>query len=268
MLACIGEFQALSIDEHTRESVLAAVQAGEALENQKLKGIDLSGADLQNARFAGTHFRYSDLSRANLRGADLRGANLRHVNLKGADLSGADLREADLNHADISGAVLTGANTRGMKAGGTRGLSTRVFFTQAVVDRILGKGHGALDGEVLDIAARKERWRLVSAVRFIGIEAGDDVRGILHRVLTEEALREQGIDLLRSTAVDEKHEAVYIVEAGFLGEPLHATEPAAADGSGAPASDATPAPAFEGVEQKKSDQELINDFLLRRLTSS
>lgn len=265
----------MSTEGYTRDSVLAAVRSGKSLSGQKIKGIDLSSSDLRGADLRGVHFRYSDLRQADLRGADLREANLRHVNLLKADLREADLRGADLTHADIRGARFDEARLKGTKFGSTRGLSTKVFFSQALLDKLLGDGRADLAAGELLVASRSERWKLVPAARVVGLEAGHDTQNIIGRLLTEDALKTLGLDVYRDTAAEGDN--VYKLETGMIGEPLHQIVEAvdasevvledAAPPAAAPA--AAPAAVAKSPEQqKKSDQELINDFLLKRLTTS
>ncbi len=259
----------LPVEEHTRESVLEKVARGESLENEKLKGLDLSAANLRGADLRGAQFRYSDLRDADLRDADLRNANLRHVNLQRALLAGADLRGADFTHADIHGAVLTGARIAGAKFSSTKGLSRKVFFPQTILDDMIARGDSDLQGEDLVIPQRDERWKIETAARVVGLDAGEDTVGILHRVLTEAELVEKGLEVYRDTALI--GETVYRLETGMLGTPLHERkvqmEPSEMEALFAQAS-AGAQPPDEEKKSDKSDQELINEFLLKRLTSS
>jgi hypothetical protein len=265
---------ALTTEGYTRESVVEAVRSGKSLEGEKLKGIDLSETDLRNAQLRGAQFRYSDLRRANLRGADLREANLRHVNLTQADLRDTDLRGADLTHADIRGALLTGARMAGITFGSTRGLSTKVFFPQTQLDTLLADGKADLQGEELVVAARAERWRLQPAARVLQVEAGDDVKKIVNKLLSESELKRMGLEVYRDTALVADSDTVYKLDPGMLGEPLHEIKMVPEQPSEIvlePVTDAplAAAPRREPTpeERKKSDQELINEFLLKRLTS-
>lgn len=83
----------------TRETVLAAIEAGQSLDGESLANLDLSLVDFRSI---------------SVRGADLRGVNLRRAVLSGsvldgADLTSSDLREAVLIEASFGGAVLRGA---------------------------------------------------------------------------------------------------------------------------------------------------------------
>lgn len=264
----------MSTEGYTRESVLAAVRSGKSLSGQKIKGIDLSSSDLRGADLRGVHFRYSDLRKADLRGADVREANLRHVNLVGADLREADMRGADLTHADIRGARFDGARLKGIKFGSTRGLSTKVFFPQPQLDKLLGDGSADLAAGELLVPGRSERWKLIPAARIVGLEAGTDVKGVINRLLTEEQLKEAGLEVYRDTALVDEGDTVYKLENGMIGEPLHAVKTASDEASELMLEDAEPAEAtLAGAEkspeeQKKTDQDLINEFLLKRLTTS
>lgn len=253
----------MSTEGYTRDTVLEAVRKGQSLEGQKLKGIDLSSADLRGALFKGAHFRYSDLRQSDLRGADLREANLRHVNLTQADMREADLRGADLTHADIRGARLDAALLKGTVFNNTRGLSSKVFFPQAILDRLVTDGTADLNGSEVIVARRSERWKLVPAARVVGLDAGKDVKGIVMKLMTEAALKELGLEVYRETAL--VGDTVYKLEPGMIGEPLHEIKSADDNPSDVVSLEPeTKSPA----EQKKSDQDLINEFLLKRLTTS
>ena len=258
----------MSTEGYTRESVLAAVRSGKSLSGQKIKGIDLSSSDLRGADLRGVHFRYSDLRKADLRGADLREANLRHVSLLQADLREADLRGADLTHADVRGAKFEASHLRGVKFGNTRGLSNKVFFAQVQLDRLLGDGRAELSAGELVVPGRSERWKLVPAARVVGLEAGTDVKSIVGRLLSEEELKARGLEVYRDTALVDTGDTVYKLETGMIGEPLHAIKDVSGEDAElllepeAGASEAT------SEQPKKSDQELINEFLLKRLTTS
>ncbi len=258
----------MSTDLYTREDVLKLLAKGQSFENAKLKGIDLSKLDFRGADLRGAQFRYSDLRGADLRGADLRGANLRHVNLSGSNLCEADLRGTDFGHADIRGVNFTGARLKGAKFDGVRGLSVKVFIPQTVLDSLIGENKAELDGDEVKVAARNERWKLVPGARVIDLEAGKDRAKIMHKVLTEKQFADLGIEVYRDTALMDDGDTVYKLDSGFVGEPLHdviriAPEKGATDESLTPVP-----PATDEEEQKKSDQELINDFLLKRLTTS
>lgn len=257
----------MTTEGYTRDTVLEAVRKGQSLEGQKLKGIDLSSADLRGALFKGAHFRYSDLRQSDLRGADLRQANLRHVNLTQADLREADLRGADLTHADIRGARLDAAMLKGAVFSNTRGLSTKVFFPQPVLESLVTEGTANLSGNEVIVPGRSERWKLVPAARVVGLEAGKDVKAIVSKLMTEDALKALGLEVYRDTALIAEGDTVYKLEPGMIGEPLHEIKVAEESPSELmlePEADSGKPPA----EPKKSDQDLINEFLLKRLTTS
>ena len=259
----------MSSEPLTRESIIDRVQKGVSLEGEKLKGIDLSHAPLQGARMHGAQFRYSDLQGADLSHADLRDANLRHANLKGANLSAADLTGADLTHSDVHGAIFTGAILKGTQFGDAKGISKKVFFPQQLLDQLLSIKENELDGEQLVIRLRGERWKLVAAARILAVEAGKDDLKLVHKILTDAELKKNGLQVYQTTAMTEDSDTVYRLEPGFVGEPLHSVKQVAAERIGNTTSSAvTPAPVSSPKEDKKSDQDLINEFLLKRLTSS
>lgn len=93
----------------TRESVAAAVAAGQSLRERDMSELDLSGLDL-----SGANFEEASLKKTDLTGARLSGVNLTDANLSGAILTDADLRGATLDEADLTGAQLTGARLQGV----------------------------------------------------------------------------------------------------------------------------------------------------------
>ncbi len=103
------EMKALKPPVMTRDSVQAALAAGQVLEKQDLSEVDLAGMDLSNANLAGAVFR-----KANLKGAKLAKANLSKADLTGADLSNADLTGAVLDEADLTGAVFANTKVSGL----------------------------------------------------------------------------------------------------------------------------------------------------------
>ncbi|WP_158743553.1 DUF2169 domain-containing protein [Acidisphaera sp. L21] len=109
----------------TRERVIAAHAAGEAMSNATLAGLDLSALVLDGAVLSG-----ADLSSATLVGSSLRGANLGSANLSMADATDVDFHAANLTSVSLTGMTATGAsfaaadmagaNLSGMHAAGAR----------------------------------------------------------------------------------------------------------------------------------------------------
>ena len=154
------------------------------------------------------------------------------------------------------------------------------MLLEAAVHRAAGEAQ--LAGEELSVPARGERWRLMAAAKVTGVEAGEDKRTIVGKLLPEKELKDMGLEVYRDTAMDSASDTVYKLIPGMLGEPLHeikkqaaspepATEPAtvpATQPATQPAAAAAPAQqAPSAEERKKSDQELINDLLLKSIRS-
>ncbi len=69
-----------------------------------------------------------------------------------------------------------------------------LFVPQSVLDQWSEKGRVELKGEVLVLLKEKKSFRLTSAVRFLKMEAGEDVKGLLHKVKTLDALKQMGAE--------------------------------------------------------------------------
>jgi uncharacterized protein YjbI with pentapeptide repeats len=119
-------------DPGVRARVLAALDAGEDLNEVDLSEADLSdldfsgrslvGAVLLRARLVRCNFTGAKLTGAQLAGADLREARLTGATLDGADLEGATLEEANLEGASLHGTSLAKVAGRGALFGKARGV--------------------------------------------------------------------------------------------------------------------------------------------------
>src|SRR5476651_2144334 len=73
-----------------------------------------------------------------------------------------------------------------------------LFVPQTVLDRWSEKGKVSVEGHVLtlagDKAGDKKVFALTAAVRFVKMEAGEDLAGLLQKVKTVEALKQMGAE--------------------------------------------------------------------------
>jgi len=91
-----------------------------------------------------------------------------------------------------------------------------LFVPQSVLDQWSEKGRVELKGEVLVLLKEKKSFRLTSAVRFLKMEAGEDVKGLLHRVKTLDALKQMGAEHYRESVI--LGDSAYTVQQGFLAD--------------------------------------------------
>ena len=66
-----------------------------------------------------------------------------------------------------------------------------LFVPQSVLDKWSDKGRVEVKGEVLVLLREKKSFQLTSAVRFLKMEAGEDLKGLLHKVKTLDALHKE-----------------------------------------------------------------------------
>ena len=91
-----------------------------------------------------------------------------------------------------------------------------LFVPQSVLDQWSEKGRVELQGEVLVLLKEKKSFRLTSAVRFLKMEAGEDVKGLLHKVKTLDALKQMGAEHYRDSVI--LGDSAYQVQQGFLAD--------------------------------------------------
>ena len=157
-----------------------------------------------------------------------------------------------------------------------------LFVPQSVLDRWSEQGRVGVDGHVLTILQDGKSFALTSAVRFIKMEAGDDVTGLLQKVKTTEALKQMGAEHYMESVI--LGDSAYQVQQGFLADanalrraaavssppapkkptaPSLAPVPAAVAAVAAPA---VPAPPVQTKEEKSAgEQDLLAQFLLENL---
>ena len=149
-----------------------------------------------------------------------------------------------------------------------------LFVPQSVLDKWSEQGKVAVDGHVLTLLAEGKSFQLTSAVRFLKMEAGDDVAKLLAKVKTTEALKGMGAEHYMDSVI--LGEVAYQVQQGFLADAYALRlAAAAAPQKAAPAQPPPPPPdAIEPpppptAEPAKTDpgteQDLLARFLLDNL---
>src|SRR5881227_3479750 len=91
-----------------------------------------------------------------------------------------------------------------------------LFVPQNVLDKWSDKGRVELKGHVLTLLREKKSFQLTSAVRFVKMEAGEDVKGLLQKVKTLDALKQMGAEHYRESVI--LGESAYQVQQGFLAD--------------------------------------------------
>ena len=151
-----------------------------------------------------------------------------------------------------------------------------LFVPQSVLDKWSEQGRIQVDGNVLTILGENKNFALTTAVRFIKMEAGDDIAKLLQKVKTTDALKQMGAEHYMESVI--LGESAYQVQQGFLADanalrraaaasqpPAPKTAPAAAPKA---APGANPAPVAQpgqkpAAEEKEPD--LLAQFLLDNL---
>jgi hypothetical protein len=138
-----------------------------------------------------------------------------------------------------------------------------LFVPQEMLDRWADQGRVELKGHVLTLLREKKSFQLTSAVRFLKLEAGEDVARLLNKVKTLDALKQMRAEQYMSSVV--LGEAAYKVQQGFLAEAnalrravgvKPTTRQKTASGKGA---------ARERQGGEGGDQDLLAQFLLENL---
>ena len=114
-----------------------------------------------------------------------------------------------------------------------------LFVPQSVLDKWSEQGRVQVEGNVLTILGEGKDFALTSAVRFMKMEAGDDVVGLLQKVKTTDALKQMGAEHYMESVI--LNDSAYQVQQGFLAD-ANALRLAASVSQPPPAV-ATPAPA-------------------------
>ena len=91
-----------------------------------------------------------------------------------------------------------------------------LFVPQSVLDRWSEQGKVQVDGHVLTILGEGKAFALTSAVRFMKMEAGDDVSNLLQKVKTTDALKQMGAEHYMESVI--LGDSAYQVQQGFLAD--------------------------------------------------
>jgi hypothetical protein len=91
-----------------------------------------------------------------------------------------------------------------------------LFVPQSVLDRWSEQGRVQVEGNVLTILGERKDFSLTSAVRFMKMEAGEDVVGLLQKVKTNDALKQMGAEHYLESVI--LGESAYQVQQGFLAD--------------------------------------------------
>jgi hypothetical protein len=152
-----------------------------------------------------------------------------------------------------------------------------LFVPQSVLDKWSEQGRIQVDGNVLTILGEGKDFALTSAVRFMKMEAGDDIAGLLQKVKTTDALKQMGAEHYMESVI--LGEVAYQVQQGFLADanalrraaaasapPVPKTAPAATKPEpGSAAQTAAQAAATKAEEKKSGEQDMLAQFLLDNL---
>ena len=136
-----------------------------------------------------------------------------------------------------------------------------LFVPQKVLDKWSEKGRVELKGHVLVLLKEKKSFQLTPAVRFIKMEAGDDVKGLLQKVKTVDALKQMGAEHYQESVI--LGDSAYQVQQGFLADANALRRAAAA--LQPPADAKAPAGAQKKQGEKDGEQDLLAQFLLENL---
>jgi hypothetical protein len=136
-----------------------------------------------------------------------------------------------------------------------------LFVPQSVLDKWSEKGRVELKGHVLTLIREKKSFQLTGAVRFVKMEAGEDLKGLLHKVKTLDALKQMGAEHYRESVI--LGESAYQVQQGFLAD-ANALRRAAGVAQAAADKKAAGAEKHRQAE-KDGEQDLLAQFLLDNL---
>jgi len=136
-----------------------------------------------------------------------------------------------------------------------------LFVPQSVLAKWSEKGRVELKGHVLILLRENKSFQLTSAVRFLKMEAGEDVKGLLQKVKTLDALKQMGAEHYRESVI--LGESAYQVQQGFLADANALRKAAGVE----PPGDKKAAGAAKTKQgQKEGEQDLLAQFLLDNLS--
>jgi len=135
-----------------------------------------------------------------------------------------------------------------------------LFVPQSVLDKWSDKGRVEVKGEVLVLLREKKSFQLTSAVRFLKMEAGEDLKGLLHKVKTLDALKQMGAEHYRESVI--LGDSAYQVQQGFLAD-ANALRRAA--GVSQKPGEKAAGGGKEQQKKKEGEEDLLAQFLLDNL---
>jgi hypothetical protein len=152
-----------------------------------------------------------------------------------------------------------------------------LFVPQGVLDKWSEQGKVSVDGHVLTLLGEGRSFQLTSAVRFLKMEAGEDVARLLAKVKTTDALKQMGAEHYMESVI--LGESAYQVQQGFLADAnaIRAVAAAApkpaqppppppdAFESAPPPPPATPAATQAKAKTTDEENDLLAQFLLENM---
>jgi hypothetical protein len=134
-----------------------------------------------------------------------------------------------------------------------------LFVPQSVLDQWSEKGRVEVKGHVLLLLREKKSFQLTTAVRFLKMEAGEDLKGLLHKVKTLDALKLMGAEHYRESVI--LGESAYQVQQGFLADANALRRAAGVSPGGEKAAGGTK----KQPKEKEGEEDLLAQFLLDNL---
>src|SRR5437016_789981 len=138
-----------------------------------------------------------------------------------------------------------------------------LFVPQDMLDKWADQGRVELKGHVLTLLREKKSFQLTSAVRFLKLEAGEDVARLLNKVKTLGALKQMRAEHYMDSVL--LGEAAYKVQQGFLAEANALRRAVGVKPAGRPKAAPSKGAAKEGQGAEGGDQDLLAQFLLENL---
>jgi hypothetical protein len=100
----------------------------------------------------------------------------------------------------------------------SRGMA-RLFISVAKLESLSSANKVAIDGEVLELTELGKSFRILPAVRFLGVAGGDaDPHQLVGLVKSEEELAGMGADHMATSVI--YVDTAYEVQQGFVGHPI------------------------------------------------
>jgi hypothetical protein len=95
----------------------------------------------------------------------------------------------------------------------------RLFISVTKLESLTAANKVSIDGEVLNLTELGRSFRILPAVRFLGVAGGDaDPHKLVGLVKSEEDLAKMGADHMASSVI--YIDTAYEVQQGFVGDPL------------------------------------------------